>query len=97
MPDWILPTGVGIIVSVIGYLLAAKDNAQEKQITALWEVHNADASRLANLELHVAKEHYIKPELDAKFAHLEIAFRDGFHELGNKFDKLSDRLLERRP
>jgi hypothetical protein len=96
MPEWIAPTIIGIIVSVVGYLLAAKDSAQEKQITELWNKHNEDADRLNGLTSRVDREYYVKHELDARFDKLEQDLKDVFRELGDKFDCFAERLLERK-
>ncbi len=81
------------MVAIIGWFLRQKDSTQEKQIAMLWTKHDEDAKALADLKLEIAKEHYIKSELDARFTHLEVAFRAGFDTLGEKFDKLSDILV----
>jgi hypothetical protein len=90
-----------LIVPAIGYLLNKKDSAQEEDIkdlkkTAelLFKKHDEDAANLASLQLQIAKEHYLKHELDARFTSLEDAFRDGMQELGRKFDKLTDILVD---
>lgn len=100
---WGLGIGISIVVTIIGSLLAKKDAAQEKEIVALrtdhgkhiselWEMHNRDAQRLNDFEVRIAREHYVKQELDAKFDKLEIAFRDGFKDLGDKLDQIVRRL-----
>ena len=96
MPDWIAPTVIGIIISIVGYLLAAKDSAQEKQISELWDKHNEDADRLNMLTSRVDREYYVKHELDMRFDKLEAAFARAAAEVGAKIDKLSDRILERK-
>ena len=92
--DWILPTVIGIVVSIVGYLLSAKDTAQERQISELWDKHNEDADKLNALTSRVDREYYVKHELDARFDKLERAFKEGFDQLGAKFDRLADRLME---
>jgi hypothetical protein len=90
-----------LIVPAIGYLLNKKDSAQEKEIdelkktsALLFKKHDDDVAALTSLQLQIAKEHYLKHELDARFASLENAFRDGMQELGRKFDKLTDILVD---
>jgi hypothetical protein len=85
--------GILGMIGVIGWFLRQKDEAQAKQITMLWSKHDEDAKALADLKLEIAKEHYIKSELDARFTHLEVAFKAGFDHLGAKFDRLTDILV----
>ena len=93
-----------ILVTVVGYLLAERDQKNEKvsaetkaehdrQIAALWLKHNEDAHELQELRILIAKDHYIKPELDAKFTELSSTFKTGFDQLGNKFDRLAETLI----
>ena len=58
--------------------------------------HEADVRELAELRERIAREHYVKQELDNKFDKLERAFTDGFKDLGVKFDRLSEA-ISRRP
>lgn len=73
---------------------AARDAKQDAQIALLFSKHDADVSALQELRLQIAKDHYQKEELDARFSRLEAAFQKGFDDLGKKFDKLSDALLQ---
>ena len=81
---------------VLWWLLRQKDTAQARQIELLFTKHDQDAGRLADLELKIAANHYIKPELDAKFERLESSIREGMRELGGKFDRLSEALIQER-
>lgn len=87
---------LGVVFSVIGYLLRKKDEEQARQIALLFSKHDADALALQELRVQLAREHYQKSELDARFDKLEAAFRAGFSDLGVKFDRLSEALMERR-
>ena len=80
--------------TIVGYFLRKKDEDQEKQIAALWTKHDQDTAALAELKLVIAKEHYLKSELDVKFEKLEKAFTDGMNMLGGKFDKFTGVLFE---
>lgn len=86
--------GVMLLLGIIGFFLRQKDEAQGKQITALWTKHDEDAAALVDLKERIAREHYVKTELDARFQRLEDAFQRGFQELGSKIDKLSEVLLQ---
>ena len=90
---WVLL--VSIIFAVIGYLLSRKDAQQASDITLLWEKHDDDAKRLQDLELDIAKHHYLKAELDPKFEQLTIYFKAGMETLGAKVDKLTDTLIHK--
>lgn len=97
-----------LIVPAFAYLLNKKDASQEQQLTALKDLneklqkqidllfkkHDDDVAALNSLQLQIAKEHYLKHELDQRFMSLENAFKDGMHELGRKFDKLTDTLVD---
>lgn len=89
-----------LIVPVITYLLDKKDTAQEKEIAALQETcrllfkkHDEDAAALGLLQRQIDKEHYIKPELDARFQSLETTFREGFTGLRTEFKELANILI----
>lgn len=82
-----------ILIGVVGWLLANKDAKQASEIDLLFKKHDADAQALADLKLEIAKEHYLKHELDQRFQQLDTTFRNGFRELGAKFDELSRVLI----
>lgn len=86
--------GVMLMVGIIGFFLRQKDEAQAKQISTLWAKHDEDAMALSELKERIAREHYVKAELDARFQRLEDAFRTGFNELGGKLDKLTDVMVQ---
>lgn len=79
--------------SVVWYLLRQKDAAQQAAIDLLFKKHDEDYRELQELKLRIASEHYVKGELDHKFDKLEGAFRDGFADLGKKFDNLGQVLI----
>lgn len=96
---------LGAIFTVLWWLLrqqvSSRDkqiqdmqDAHEKEIAKLWEKHDEDARRLQDLELDIAKKHYLKEELDGRFERFEIAIRDDIKELGKKFDSLFDILIK---
>ena len=62
----------------------------------LFELHDKDAANLAELRLLIASEHYPKKELDVRFEKLDVTFREGFKELGDRFDRLAAALLNGR-
>lgn len=62
----------------------------------LWAKHELDVRELQDLRERIAREHYVKQELDQKFDKLELAFTAGFRDLGQRFDKLSEALMARR-
>lgn len=90
---------LAIACGVIGYLLNRKDAAQASQIALLFTKHDEDVKRLQEVELDIARRHYVKDELDSRFDKLEVSIgnglkelRDGIKELGNKFDKLNSTM-----
>lgn len=94
--DFIKELGVPatfLLLGIIGWFLRSKDEAQAKQIALLFIKHDQDAEALSELKERIAREHYVKGELDARFQRLEDAFKTGFHELGAKIDKLADAMV----
>ncbi len=83
-----------ILITVVGWLLSNKDAKQAREIEILFKKHDEDAAALAALRIEIAKEHYLKHELDDRFRSLENAFKDGMRDLGNKFDNLTGILVE---
>lgn len=89
-----------LIVPAIAYLLNKKDSAQEKEIAELkrttellFKKHDDDVAALNSLQLQIAKEHYLKHELDQRFQSLESTFRQGFDGLSAEFKELSRILI----
>jgi hypothetical protein len=82
------------LAAMIAWFLRSKDEAQQRQIALLFTKHDEDAAQLSELKERIAREHYVKGELDARFQRLEDAFRDGFHDLGAKIDKLTEVFLD---
>lgn len=83
-----------ISVQVASALETALHTQKESQ--KLFELHDVDATALSNLRLQIASEHYHKKELDARFDKLDTTFREGFKDLGDRFDKFTAVLLKER-
>ena len=90
-----------VLIALVGWLLNDKDAKQQKEIAELqaaikllFKKHDDDVAALVLLQRQIDKEHYVKPELDARFQSLESTFRSGMHDLGAKFDRLSGFLVE---
>ncbi len=81
---------------VVWWLLRNKDAKQEEAIKLLFEKHDEDSKRLDDFQLEIAKYHYVKPELDAKFDKLEVAIKSSMDTLGKKFDRLSEVLIRNK-
>lgn len=92
MEIWLLIAGA--IFAIIGYLLARKDAQQEAQIKTLWEKHDEDAKRLQDLELDIAKRHYVKDELDQRFDRLENSIRSGMDSISGEVRNLRDAIMK---
>lgn len=84
---------LGLLFTVLWYLLQQKDTKQQKDIELLWTKHDLDAKELENLKLQIAQQHYVKSELDSKFDRMEETFREGFKNLGVKVDHLTTTLI----
>ena len=63
---------------------------QRDDYSQLLSKHEIDARELAELRERIAREHYVKQEMDNKFDKLERAFTDGLKDLGLKFDRLGE-------
>lgn len=79
---------VSVVVGLISWLLANKDAAQEKalaaqaaQIKDLYDKHEADASRLVDLELQLAKNHYPKSEVIELLNNFKSYLNERFNQL----------------
>lgn len=67
-----------VITGIIGWLLARKDEQQQKDITILYQLHKEDSMKLENLQRELDREHYRKQELDTKFDKLDDSIQTGF-------------------
>ena len=92
-----------VVFGIVSYLLNKTDKAQEDKLAAqqasialLFKKHDDDAAALVLLQRQIDKEHYIKPELDARFQSLETTFRQGFEVRRAEFKELSRVLLDHR-
>jgi hypothetical protein len=83
-----------ILIGLVGWLLSNKDTKQGEEIKLLFKKHDDDAAALAALRIEIAKEHYLKHELDSRFQSLQDTFKDELRGLGNKFDHLTNVLIE---
>lgn len=77
----ILTSLFGVIFTIIGYLLSKKDTQQEEFIKDLYIKHEADAAKLALLELLVASDHYRKGEIDNLFSMMRTTLNEGFERV----------------
>lgn len=68
--------------------------ATQAQIALLFKKHDDDVAALRALEVQIAKEHYLKHELDQRFQSLESTFREGFGDLRTEFKELARVLIE---
>ena len=82
------------VFSVLWWLLRQKDESQAQQLKLLFEKHDKDARELQDLRVEIAGLHYTKPEVDSRFEKLEFTFKSGFDDLGRRFDRLSDVMIE---
>ena len=98
--SWMIELGITGLVTLIGYLLKQKDNAQEKLIedqakliADLYTKHNLDVDRLHNLEIQLAQNHYQKGELNLILGEVRDTFKAGVSELSFKLDQLNTSFL----
>lgn len=93
MMEEIYKWGAYALLGLVSWLLANRDGRQAKEIEALTKKQEAHVDALANLKLDIAREHYIKSELDERFKSLDVTFREGFQDLGAKVDRLVHTLI----
>ena len=84
---------LSVLLTILGYLLRQKDAQQAVQIQLLFTKYDKVAQELMDLRLRIAERHYERQELDKKFEQLDQTFKEGFKDLGTKFDRLSDNLI----
>ena len=89
--NYLITYAVAIVGALVSYLLQQKDAQQQRDIQDLYRKHEADASALQRLELHVAGEHYKRNELDSRFDRLEESVRSELRDLGKKIDALIEK------
>lgn len=82
-----------LLLTIVGWFLRDKDSKQAKEIAILFMKYDALKEEVASLKLGLAKDHYVKRELDDRFSHLERAINTAFEKLGTKFDHLSSVLI----
>ena len=61
--------------------------------TLLFKKHDDDAAALSELRLTIAKEHYLKHELDGRFQSLETTFKEGMRGLSEEVKNLTQIML----
>ena len=84
---------VSILIGAVSWLLSNKDAKQQQEIAILFKKHDEDAAALAALRVEIAKEHYLKHELDDRVRSLEQAIKESSATLGMKFDHLAETLV----
>lgn len=89
--NYLLTYAIGAIGALVSYLLQQKDAQQQRYIQDLYRKHEASASALQRLELHVAGEYYKRNELDSRFDRLEESVRSELRDLGKKIDVLIEK------
>lgn len=90
----LLMLGLSVLVSAVAYLLRQKDAQQEQSIKLLFKKHDEDAARLDAFQLEIAREHYVKAELDSKFDRLEQTTREGFISVSSEIKLMTKALLD---
>lgn len=83
---------LGLIFSVIGWLITDKVKGLQETNRVLFTKLDAANKSIADFRIEIAKEHYPKPELDFRFSQIDLSIRNGFHEMANKFDDLAKAL-----
>lgn len=82
------------LFTVLWYLLRQKDAKQESEINNLYKLHHEDENKLHELELEIARNHYPKHELDARFSQLDATIRSGFSALSGDIKEMTKALQD---
>ena len=82
------------LLVVLWWFYRQRDKDREDSIKLLFKKHDDDVTELNNLKLIIASKHYERTDLDAKFDKMEETTRHGFKDMGEKFDKLSNTLMD---
>ena len=104
-PEALFMLALALVLGIAGYLARERLTSIKASITLLFSKRDELAEELAtlrvNLEekiyelrLELARNHYVKEELDDRFDEIKQAFTTGFDRLGEKFDRMSDRYSE---
>jgi|WetSurMetagenome_2_1015567.scaffolds.fasta_scaffold1149236_1 hypothetical protein len=85
---------LGVLFTALWWFYRKRDEERQKAVDLLFRKHDEDVQALNDLKLLIASKHYERSDLDAKFDKMEETTRDGFKNMGEKFDKLSNTLLD---
>ena len=88
----IMPWVNSILLLVVAWLLARKDQKQGDDIAQLYALHHDNEKQLADHRLKIAENHYPKPEVDNRFMQLETTIKDGFRSLSTDFKEMTKAL-----
>lgn len=55
IPEWLIQFAIISGIGAIGWFLKARDDAQGKQITALWDRVNDDSEKMTEIRERLAK------------------------------------------
>lgn len=88
----IMPWVNSILLLIVAWLLARKDQKQGDDIAQLYALHHGNEKQLADHRLKIAETHYPKPEVDNRFMQLETTIKDGFRSLSTDFKEMTKAL-----
>lgn len=89
MEAWLPAFIVGLVFSVIGYLLASKDKKQSEDVEKLYGLCHKLKDDMSTFQLKVAENHYPKNELDKRFDQLTHTITVGFSELSREVREMN--------
>ena len=90
----VLSLCIGAIGTVLWYLLRQKDSAQAEQIKDLFAFCNSLRQEHNDFRVQVSDGHYKKPELDAKFNHLDDTFKQGLRDITARLESMNNIMVE---
>jgi hypothetical protein len=94
MEAWLPSIVIGIIFSVIGYLLADKDRKQGAETEKMFMLHHRLKEEISLFQLKVAENHYPKNELDRRFDHLNHTITVGFSKISGEVHEMNKAIQE---
>ena len=89
--DYII-LGLSVSIGLLAWLFQQRDAARQSEIKLLFEKHDQDAKRLEDLQLEIARQYYVKPEIDSRLDRITI----GIDRLSAEIKELTEAVLRRR-
>ena len=81
-----------LFTTLMAWLFQQRDAARQSEIKLLFEKHDQDAKRLEDLQLEIARQYYVKPEIDSRLDRIT----SGIDRLSTEIKELTEAVLRGR-